>query len=176
MRKMSATQITPAWFIVGIKQESREPELIETQTVKLNKLCATKRRGQADRGPVQCLVTTRVYKYELAAGCVNPYFLLVCVFVIIILIFSVSVFLSAFVSSCLLSLVLHVSLWLGELLPGQQCINHRFYRVSGCDFSLLAPHTDVTCGPPGEGRRFVFTLGSARICAGGKKILVSRSE
>lgn len=39
----------------------------------------------------------------------------------------------------MLCAVLHVSLWLGELLPGQQCINHGFYRVAGCDSLLPAP-------------------------------------
>lgn len=41
---------------------------------------------------------------------------------------------------CMLCAVLHVSLWLGELLPGQQCINHGFYRVAVCDSLLSAPH------------------------------------
>lgn len=37
--------------------------------------------------------------------------------------------------------VLYVSLWLRELLPGQQCINHGFYRVAGYDSLLLDPQT-----------------------------------
>lgn len=45
-------------------------------------------------------------------------------------IFSLRVF------ACMLFAVLHVSLWLEELLPGQRCINHGLYRVCGCD-SLL---------------------------------------
>lgn len=72
---------------------------------------------------------------------------------------------------CILIAVLHVSLWLQELLPGWRCINHRFYRVAGCDFLLLPPqnhthnaHMSNTCGPPGGGEKCIFSLGLMRSC------------